>query len=240
MVIKGYETLSMNVVPYLQPTENDEDADYSNGEIIKTKFDKLCKTKEKLLDLYHTEFLGNLVKQAVDKQDRYRPVPHEKIEPGDICLLIEKHTKRYLFPMARVLSVEVNSLNEVTAAKLIKGDTREVVYRHVNSLILLIPCGRENNPSLQGPQLSSDSNRCGAGTGNQDNGIQDDSTAGEATTQDDFQSLGQGISPKSLSCIGQSTINNGGVKGQSLRASSREAAVNCRKFISALVKGDLA
>ena len=40
--------------------------------------------------------------------------------------------------MGRVERIEKNSLSEVTAAKIIKGKTREKVYRHVSSLILLL------------------------------------------------------------------------------------------------------
>ena len=40
--------------------------------------------------------------------------------------------------MGRVLSVEKNSLGEVTAARIRKGDTREIVYRHSTTLIPLL------------------------------------------------------------------------------------------------------
>ena len=41
--------------------------------------------------------------------------------------------------MGRVSDVETNDLDEVTAARVFKGDTRETVYRHASSLILLLP-----------------------------------------------------------------------------------------------------
>ena len=50
-------------------------------------------------------------------------------------------------PMAIVQSVEKNSLNEVTAAYLFKGSTRERVYRHVTSLILLLPADDSDSSS---------------------------------------------------------------------------------------------
>ena len=54
-------------------------------------------------------------------------------------LLVTTNQKRYHYPMGRVLSVETNSMGEVTSAKILKGDTGETVYRHSTSLILLIP-----------------------------------------------------------------------------------------------------
>ena len=41
--------------------------------------------------------------------------------------------------MGRVLDVETNSIGEVTAAHVMKGNTRERVYRHATSLIFLLP-----------------------------------------------------------------------------------------------------
>ena len=141
MVIKGYETEPLNVIPELAQTtwDSDESEDFTeNGMIIK-KFSNLCKARERLIDLYHSEFLGTLIKQAVDKSDRYKHVVHERLKVGDIVLLVEKNTKRYLYPMGRVSDVETNDLDEVTAARVFKGDTRETVYRHASSLILLLP-----------------------------------------------------------------------------------------------------
>ena len=144
MLIKGYETCSLTVMPQLQYVDDNDD-DNSNDytsvphtDRIKTNFTNLNKVRKRLVDLYHTEFLSTLMVQAVDKKDRYKPVKHDVLRPGDIVLLVEKNTKQYHYPMGRVESVEKNSLGEVTAAKIIKGGTREKVYRHVSSLILLL------------------------------------------------------------------------------------------------------
>ena len=77
---------------------------------------------------------------SLAKKDRYKPLLDKPVKPGDVVLLIDKSLKRYHYPMGRVVDVEINSLGEVTSAWVIKGDTREKVYRHVTSLILLIPC----------------------------------------------------------------------------------------------------
>ena len=64
---------------------------------------------------------------------------HRPLKPGDIVLLADKFSKRYNYPMGRVCSVETNTLGEVTSAHIIKGVSREKVYRHVTSLIFLLP-----------------------------------------------------------------------------------------------------
>ena len=52
--------------------------------------------------------------------------------------MTEKYTKKYHYPMGRVKRVEINSLGETTAAYVLKGSTKEVVYRHASSLIILL------------------------------------------------------------------------------------------------------
>ena len=140
ILVKGYETCSLSIIPELQ-YQNLDDPDFcpdASSEQIIHKYEKLLKVKSNLIEAYNSEFLATLMHQAVDKKDRYKPVLHRSIKPGDIVLLVDKHVKRYNFPMARVQKVEINSLGEVTAAYLYKGSTKEVVYRHVTSLILLI------------------------------------------------------------------------------------------------------
>ena len=118
--------------------------DYVPGENSAVdKYRKLREAKERLVKHYHGEFLNTLIVQAIDKKDRYKKVKHEKLQVGDIVLLVEHCTKRYLYPMGRVQSEESNDLDEVTAVYIFKGASREVVYRHVTSVILLL-----SNPTL--------------------------------------------------------------------------------------------
>ena len=42
------------------------------------------------------------------------------------------------FPMGVVQNLQVNDLGDVTGATILKGRSREIVKRHVNSLILLL------------------------------------------------------------------------------------------------------
>ena len=146
LLIRGFDTCAVNIIPEIQPIEDEEYCPSSGTEGIRKWNSKLVKCKEKLVDVYHGEFLTNLIHQATDKKDRYKPVKHEELKIGDVVLLVEKYTKRYHFPLGRVLEVEKNTLGEVTAAKIRKGISREVVYRHSTSLILLIP--NEQNVEL--------------------------------------------------------------------------------------------
>ena len=138
IILKGYETCSINVIPYLQSNGDEEDPDYGEDPIRK-KYSVLRKVRENLYETYHNEFLATLMVQATDKKGRYVPTPHRALVIGDIVLLTEKNTKRYDYEMGRVVNIETNSLGEVTAARIRKGKSREVVYRHVTSLILVIP-----------------------------------------------------------------------------------------------------
>lgn len=137
MLVKGYDTHCLNIIPSLQ-TCGDEISDPSYDEPDTVKYSNLCKVRTRLLDIYHSEFITKLISQAIDKNCRYSPVRHKLLRPGDIVLLIEKHMKRYHYPMARVVSCEENTLGEVTSVHLVKGSTKEKVYRHVTSLIPLM------------------------------------------------------------------------------------------------------
>ena len=73
--------------------------------------------------------------QAVDDKDRYRPVVQHDIKVGDIVLLKETRTKPNNYPMGLIKELEVNSNGEVTGALVLKGKTRELVKRHISTLI---------------------------------------------------------------------------------------------------------
>ena len=135
MLLRGSDCPTVNLIAQLQPVEDQ----YTPQKSVESHYEKLCSVRERLVDVYHKDFLANLVSQAVDKPDRYKPSPHRVLTVGDIVLLTDKHLKQYQYPMGRVLKVEENGLGEVTAAVVLKGDTREKVYRHVTSLIFLLP-----------------------------------------------------------------------------------------------------
>ena len=139
MLVKGYDTTSVNIIPYLQVVEDDTDPDYGSG-TINAKYSRLNKVRSNLIDQYQSEFISTLMKQATDKKGRYKPKPHQVMKTGDVVLLVDKFAKRYNYELGRIKSVDTNSIGEVTAAHVFKGKTRETVYRHASSLILLLSC----------------------------------------------------------------------------------------------------
>ena len=137
MLIYGREIPSINVIP---THFNRSDPDWSlSCEELKVDFGNLQRVRDRIKENYHGEFLQNLIDQAVDKPGRYKHNHHARLKPNDIVLLIEPFGKPCTYPLGIVKTVEVNSIGEVTAAKVLKGKTKEVVYRHSTSLKLLIP-----------------------------------------------------------------------------------------------------
>ena len=123
MLVRGYELVSLNLIPELQDIP-DTDPDWQpnlNPHNVKNEYEKLRKARSNLINIYHSEFLGTLVDQAIDKKGRYRPVTQHPIKIGDIVLLKEVHTKPNNYPMGLVKELEFNSNNEVTGAVILKG-----------------------------------------------------------------------------------------------------------------------
>ena len=150
-IIRGYELPSMNILPYIN---NCDDPDWKPGvspENIKVNYRKFQSVRESLVKTYNEEFLSNLIVQAVDRKDRYKPVSHETIEVGDVVLLKEDFTKPYNYPMAVVKSIVTNDSGEVTGALLLKGKSREIVKRHSSSLIKLL--SPDIKPCLNTPKV---------------------------------------------------------------------------------------
>ena len=139
MLVHGFALASVNVIPELhmdsEESWNPEDCSVSG---IKKDYKQLTKIREALVKIYQDEFLANLIYQATDLKDRYKPVKHKAIKPGDIVLLKEPYTKPNDYPMGLVKKVEINDLGEVTASTILKGKTKELVRRHVSTIIPLL------------------------------------------------------------------------------------------------------
>lgn len=142
-LLRGYELVPLDVIPQLTCDDSDPSYRPSEGvdryQQIQDNFLKLRKANKRLREVYHSEYLQTLFRQGVDAQDRYKPVMHSKLKIGDIVLLVEENCKQVNYPMGIVTSVKENRIGEVTAAEVVKGKTREKVYRSANSLILLYP-----------------------------------------------------------------------------------------------------
>ncbi|XP_068206256.1 uncharacterized protein [Palaemon carinicauda] len=141
-LLKGYDLVSVNIIPELQNSSSD-DTNWVPGssaiDDVKDNYYKLRQARNRLVEAYHSEFLATHINQAVDKRNRYRPVNHKTLAVGDIVLLKEDASKPSTYPLGIVKNTEVNHLGEVKAARVLKGKSREVVYRTTDSLILLLP-----------------------------------------------------------------------------------------------------
>ena len=140
ILLKGYEFISLNVIPNLQSIPDLDPTwkpDKDHVSQVKDNYYKLRKARESLTDIYNNEFLGQLIYQATNSNSRYKPKAHTKLQVGDIVLLKEPYSKPSNYPMGIVKDLQVNSLDEVTGATVKKGN-KELVKRHSSSLIPLL------------------------------------------------------------------------------------------------------
>ena len=101
---KGTEIIAINVIPnFKEDSAKDPDwLESGSSKRIQEDFEKLNKVRDNLIKNYNNEFFNTLVDQAVDKNNRYKPVKHNKLRVNDIVLLKEPLLKANQFPMARV------------------------------------------------------------------------------------------------------------------------------------------
>ena len=142
MLLNGQELLSLNVIPSLQPA-SDDDPDWSPlinnpAEHVRDSYSKLRKARSYLNSTYHEQFVTQLMKQATDVKNRYKPKIHFPLELNDVVLLKEPMLKPSNYPMGIVTKVIENDMGEVTAVEVRKGTNRETVKRHVTSVIPLL------------------------------------------------------------------------------------------------------
>lgn len=136
MLLYGRELISLDIWPEIQ-SQNVSVGDF-NVDCIKNEYKNLLTVNKRLVENYSNQFLTQLISQAVDKSERYKPVMHKKLSVGSIVLLIEPHTKRSNYPMGIIKKLNFNSLGEVTSALIMKGKNRETVFRHSSSIIPLL------------------------------------------------------------------------------------------------------
>ena len=103
ILMKGHELLSVNVIPHIRDTPDDNDPDwetFNNPGSIKNGYERLNKCREVLLKLYRCEFTSNLMAQSTNVRGRYKPVSHENLKCGDLVLLKEPLLKQTDYPRA--------------------------------------------------------------------------------------------------------------------------------------------
>ena len=133
LLVKGYDTVAVNVIP--EKLGDQWQVEANSTDKIVDHFNKLSKIRNDLKEIYHKEFMYTLMDQANDKKHRYNKKSHTLLAPGDIVLLKEEHSKALNYPIAVVIKTVKNTLGEVTDVKVRKGANREVVNRHVSSVI---------------------------------------------------------------------------------------------------------
>lgn len=140
LLIRGYNLMSVNVIPDLQSIPDDPDwVPYCmNAGNINKKYVKLASIRDKMKEIYNSEYLALLMDHATNKKERYRVVNHKGLEVGDIVLLKEQFSKPSNYPMGIVREVQINSLGEVTGATIFKSNSRELVKRHSSTIIPLL------------------------------------------------------------------------------------------------------
>ena len=153
LLIRGYDLVSINVVPHLHDFDyNDPDFDHPSLK-VKDSYSKLRRVRSNLKQIYHSEFIGELIGHSVSEKDKYKPVKHKLIDKGTIVLLKEDFTKPQNYPMGIVKNIVKNDMCEVTAAVIRKGSNREIVKRHSSTLIPLL---ETNNVDFNSENESED------------------------------------------------------------------------------------
>ena len=82
ILIHGHDLVSLNIIPELQTNLNGED-EYNSERSSKKfgdDFTKLKKVRAHLVENYNSEFLSKLIKEAINKKDRYKPVFHDRLK----------------------------------------------------------------------------------------------------------------------------------------------------------------
>ena len=105
MLIRGHELISINIMPHLTCYQNDIDYVPGGSNKISNAYNKLSAIRKKMIDIYATEFIPNLIDQATDIKDRYKKVKHNELKIGDLVLLRETFCKPSNFPLAIVKKV---------------------------------------------------------------------------------------------------------------------------------------
>ena len=156
-LIHGYDLNSVNIIPslhFVSTSDFEVDHDFDPVLFIRKLDNKLCKVRKNLNDIYHDEFLRNLLEQSVDRGSRFKKVTHNIIEPGDIVLIKDEFKKPNQYVMARVESVQLNDLGESTGALLVKSN-RERVKRHASSIVPLLKLSEYTNSCLPADEESA-------------------------------------------------------------------------------------
>jgi len=154
LVIKGYETPCVGIIPQLQQNLSVvSDADFEvSKDALWESYEQLRKVQANLHSLYRSEFISTLFAQSVDRKDRYAARNHTKLQTGDLVTIKTENMKPFQYPLAVVANIEINDLGEVVSASLRKSNG-EIVRRHAEDIIFI--CSGDSS-SAQGRSEKSD------------------------------------------------------------------------------------
>jgi len=155
MLIYGHSLPSLNCIPALQPVPDDLDYVPRPCAALVDSYDKLRKLRSNMIELYRDEFLATLLAQSVDSKDRYVPKVSHVVSVGDVVLIKEGYTKAANYPLAVVLEVFTNDLDEVTSVRIRRGDTGEVVRRHSCTIVPLLSSSEDFVKPVESPAVSN-------------------------------------------------------------------------------------
>ena len=142
MLVHCRELFSINLIPQLQP-QPDPDPDF-DADHIDSSWCKLQRVRYNLVRLYNEEFIGNLIYQAINQKDRYKPVKHKNLSVGDIVLIKEPLLKPGNYPLGRIKEIVKNCNDEITGVTVMKGKNRELLKRHSSTIIPLLSIDEDN------------------------------------------------------------------------------------------------
>lgn len=141
MLLYGRPLNYLSIIPEFYPADICN-LDCDNIDYVK-ELEKLKKLSARISELYTDQFMQNLVLQSTNKKDLYRSCAYNDLKIGDLVLIKEDLLKPHQYPLARVINLTRNTLNEVTEVMLIKGN-KEIVRRHVFAIIPMISLVNED------------------------------------------------------------------------------------------------
>ena len=138
LLSRGRDLIALNVVPELASESNEADPDWTprtEQDSLRGQLGKLNNSRLRLAAVYQDQLNSHLLDQATNVDKRYLPVSHSQVKVGDIVLVADPLLKLNNFPLARVTAVRTNALGETTTVQLTKGNSKEILQRHVSSII---------------------------------------------------------------------------------------------------------
>ena len=135
LLLKGYDVPSLSIIPQLDDCDDFFTNQPSVSELYRD-FKDLRSCRQKLYDIYDSEFVNTLRNLSLNSPGKYSPRDHVSLNVGDLVLIRSKFLKPYHCPMGIVVDTELNNINE-TVAVTVRKSNGERIRRHVSDIVLL-------------------------------------------------------------------------------------------------------